>query len=221
MSTHGSSQFRQCDRCALNLLRSHLVQAEENGVEHSQIQELVEEFREVLDHSSFVSMTKSGTVQFMSPEAETLLSKYFPSQVDSISLPPNLKKWFDYQVSELILDGVVDYPMAVLNIEQDTQQLTIHFIADQGRDYYVLLLEEKKSAIFSVADLELLGLSKRRAEVLFWIARDKSNAEIATILACSKGTVRKHVEFIYKQLNVHTRAGAVITALERLGMLKY
>jgi DNA-binding CsgD family transcriptional regulator len=197
------------------------MEAEAGGMKHSQIQELVEEFRGALEHSLFVRINQSGTVQFMSPEAEALLNKYFPSQADGALLPLNLQKWFDYQVYESLLDGAVDYPMAVLNIEQDTQQLTIHFIADQDRDYYVLLLEEKKSAIFSVADLELLGLSKRRAEVLFWIARDKSNAQIATILACSEGTVRKHLEFIYKQLNVHTRAGAVIAALERLGILKY
>jgi DNA-binding CsgD family transcriptional regulator len=221
MSTHETPQFNQCDHCALELLHFHLMQAEESGIEYSQIQKLVEKFRGVLDDSSFISIYKDGTVQFITPQAEARLKKYFPSQADGTSLPPNLQKWFDYQVSELVLDGGVDYPMAVLNIEQDMQQLTIHFIADQGRNYYVLLLEEKKSAIFSVADLELLGLSRRRAEALFWIARDKSNAEIAKILACSEGTVRKHVEFIHKQLNVHTRAGAVIAALERLGMLKY
>ncbi len=62
--------------------------------------------------------------------------------------------------------------------------------------------------------------TKREAEVLFWVSKDKSNSEIATVLGCSGGTVGKHLEHIYNKLRTHTRAGAVIVALERLGMLR-
>jgi DNA-binding NarL/FixJ family response regulator len=56
--------------------------------------------------------------------------------------------------------------------------------------------------------------------VLFWVARDKSNAEIAKVLDCCEGTVRKHLEHLYKKLEAQTRIGAVMTALERLGLLQ-
>jgi DNA-binding CsgD family transcriptional regulator len=48
--------------------------------------------------------------------------------------------------------------------------------------------------------LELLGLTKREAEVLFWIAKDQSNAQIALVLGCSEGTVRKHLEQLHCKL---------------------
>jgi DNA-binding CsgD family transcriptional regulator len=65
-----------------------------------------------------------------------------------------------------------------------------------------------------------LGLTKREAEVLFWIAQDKSNAAIAKVIGCSEGTVRKHLEHIHGKLGVQTRTAAVIVALEKLGLLK-
>jgi DNA-binding CsgD family transcriptional regulator len=83
-----------------------------------------------------------------------------------------------------------------------------------------LLLEEQQPSSFSIATLALLGLTQREAEVLFWIAKDKSNAAIAKILDCCEGTVRKHLEHLYAKLGVQTRMGAVMTALERLGLLQ-
>jgi DNA-binding CsgD family transcriptional regulator len=98
--------------------------------------------------------------------------------------------------------------------------LIVHLIPDPTREQYLLLLKEKEIQPLSIASLELLGLTKREAEVLFWIAKDKSNANIAKLLVCSEGTVRKHLENIYKKLGVQTRIGAVMFALERLGLLK-
>jgi len=52
-------------------------------------------------------------------------------------------------------------------------------------------------------------LTAREREILRWLARDKTNQEIATILWVAPSTVRKHLENIYGKLDVHTRAGAV------------
>ncbi|OKH51476.1 hypothetical protein NIES2101_18000 [Calothrix sp. HK-06] len=67
--------------------------------------------------------------------------------------------------------------------------------------------------------LELLGLTQREAEVLFWITQDKSDKQIASILNLSTGTVKKHVEHIYHRHGVKTRIAAVMYALKALGML--
>ncbi len=82
------------------------------------------------------------------------------------------------------------------------------------------MLEEQELQSFSIAALELLGLTQREAEVLSWITKDKSNARIAKVLGCCEGTVRKHLENLYKKLGVQTRTGAVMFALEKLGLLK-
>ena len=50
--------------------------------------------------------------------------------------------------------------------------------------------------------------------MLYWVTEGKSNAEIATILALSARTVQKHLERIYRALNVQTRTGAAMRATE-------
>jgi ATP/maltotriose-dependent transcriptional regulator MalT len=84
----------------------------------------------------------------------------------------------------------------------------------------LLLLEEQQLMSFSAVMLELLGLSRREAEVLFWIAQGKSNKAIAQALDMSSTTAKKHLENIDQKLGVQTRTAAVVCAFERLGMLK-
>ncbi len=212
--------FTQCDRCVLNLLRSHLMQKEKSELECSQIQQLLAQFRAALNHGGIISLSRVGNVQFMTQRAEQILSQYFPSCYSSTSLPHNLKKWFEHQISQLKISSDDPCLCSTLHIEQDEKELNIRFIPEQVQGHYLLLLEEKRQSIFSIADLELLGLTKRESEVLFWISKDKSNSEIATVLGCSESTVGKHLEHIYNKLRTHTRRGAVIVALERLGMLR-
>jgi len=51
-------------------------------------------------------------------------------------------------------------------------------------------------------------LTLREREVLCWLARGKSNAEIAMILGISAATVGKHLEHIYPKLGVENRTAA-------------
>jgi DNA-binding NarL/FixJ family response regulator len=67
------------------------------------------------------------------------------------------------------------------------------------------------------ADLEPLGLTPREAEVLFWVARGKTNDEIATVLGIGLTTVKKHLESTFAKLGVENRTAAAAMALERMG----
>jgi DNA-binding NarL/FixJ family response regulator len=67
------------------------------------------------------------------------------------------------------------------------------------------------------ADLIPLGLTPREAEVLFWVARGKTNDEIATVLGIGLTTVKKHLESTYAKLGVENRTTAAAMALERMG----
>ncbi len=62
-----------------------------------------------------------------------------------------------------------------------------------------------------------LGLTPREAEVLFWVARGKTNDEIATVLGIGLTTVKKHLESTYAKLGVENRTTAAAMALEHLG----
>jgi DNA-binding CsgD family transcriptional regulator len=53
------------------------------------------------------------------------------------------------------------------------------------------------------------SLTEREAEILRWVARGKTNREIASLLCVSPHTVRKHLEHAYEKLGVHTRTAAI------------
>ena len=55
----------------------------------------------------------------------------------------------------------------------------------------------------------LAVLTRREREVLLWVARGKSNREIAAVLYVAPGTIRKHLDNVYDKLGVSNRAGAV------------
>ncbi len=82
------------------------------------------------------------------------------------------------------------------------------FLAQRSRSTKRVSLEEARKRL------------QREAEVLFWVAKDKSNVEIGKIPDCCEGTVRKHLEHLYKKLEVQTPMGAMMTALEKLGLLQ-
>jgi DNA-binding CsgD family transcriptional regulator len=56
------------------------------------------------------------------------------------------------------------------------------------------------------------GLTTREAEVVGWVARGKTNAEIAAALFISPQTVRKHLENVFMKLGVRTRTAAAAYA---------
>lgn len=58
-----------------------------------------------------------------------------------------------------------------------------------------------------------ISLSKREREVLVWVARGKSNADIATILELSIHTVDTLLRRVYQKLHAHDRVTAVVKGL--------
>jgi DNA-binding CsgD family transcriptional regulator len=208
----------QCDRCVLNFLKSSLMQEVDNGLGCSQIQQLLTLFRDALNQRAIVSLTIDGQIEFMIPQAEQLLNRYFGCR-ESNTLPVCLDHWLKQQISQRLSNGDALCSGIPLHIEQSEQQLLIYWIFDPRKEHIFLLLEERELSAFSIVALESLGLTQREAEVLFWVAKDKSNAEIAKVLGCCEGTVHKHLEHIYNKLGVHSRVGAVMVALEKLGVL--
>ncbi len=61
-----------------------------------------------------------------------------------------------------------------------------------------------------------LSLTERESEVLFWIAKGKTNRETAEILLMSPRTVNKHLEQIFPKLGVENRTAAAGIALRVL-----
>jgi DNA-binding CsgD family transcriptional regulator len=93
-----------------------------------------------------------------------------------------------------------------------------HFVQAYENAREITALKREADALHNEIDenpkiLEhALGLSGREANVLFWIARGKTAAETATILAISRRTIEKHLERIYRKLAAESRMGAAAAA---------
>ena len=60
------------------------------------------------------------------------------------------------------------------------------------------------------------AVTSREAEVLLWVAKGKTNREIAQILELSPRTVNKHLEQLFKKIGVENRTSAATLAVAAL-----
>ena len=60
---------------------------------------------------------------------------------------------------------------------------------------------------------EKFSITPKESDVLLWIARGKTNREIGLILQNSPRTINKHLEQIFKKLEVENRTAAALKAL--------
>jgi DNA-binding NarL/FixJ family response regulator len=72
----------------------------------------------------------------------------------------------------------------------------------------MLLLAREETRSGDAARLAQAALTPRESEVLSWLAKGKTNKDIADILGLSPRTVNKHLEHIFDKLGVETRSAA-------------
>jgi DNA-binding CsgD family transcriptional regulator len=211
--------FTERDRLILNLLLPHFMQARQTEQMFTQIQQENKQLQNSLNAVGSIVISDNGSVLQITPKAENWLQQYFSFSYSGQSLPEHLQQWVRYQRSLHNGNGSVPKPHLPMKIEQDGKQLVVRFVADSINNQHILILEELKFPSLTTESLEYLGLSKREAEVLFWVAKGKENSEIAKILCVSTVTIRKHLEHTYQKLNVKTRSAAIVNTLQKLGIL--
>lgn len=207
----------KCDLCILNYLRPHLGPDDWNVPACVYLHQMLACCREMLENCGIVSLATDGQVECMTRKAESLLTLCFEYS-GSHMLPDPIFDWINSQIAQLIPSCETRPLDLSTHVEQAGHHLFIHLIPAPYQKHYLLVLEDAHPSFFSIAALESLGLTRREAEVLFWMAGEKNNLAIALAMGCSEGTVRKHMENVYRKLGVQTRMGAVLAALARLGL---
>ncbi len=178
-----SRDFTERDRLILDLLQPHLTRLWHAARSRRQLRAALAELDRADEHDTRgVVLLGDGTeVSFASPPAQRLLHQFFPPATGG-RLPAALADWLE-------ADGGQPFVRQL-----DGRRLTVR------RGEGALLLEEKQDGI---------GLTAREREVLSWVARGKTNGEIAELLWLAPSTVRKHLENVYAKLGVSTRTAAV------------
>ncbi|MBT9467169.1 DNA-binding response regulator [Hydrogenophaga sp.] len=78
-----------------------------------------------------------------------------------------------------------------------------------GESMLLLTLTPDSAAAQRLRDI---ALTPRETEVLSWLAKGKTNRDIADILGMSHRTVNKHLEHVFEKLGVETRSAAAAIA---------
>ena len=108
----------------------------------------------------------------------------------------------------------------LLKTAQPTDTRTRQLVATlQGRtvdDDWLIVLREVSDAATVEATMLAFGLTLRESEVLYWVAKGKTNRDIGDILGSSPATVKKHLERVYEKLGVETRTAAAAMAMQRV-----
>lgn len=145
---------------------------------------------ESLDRALLVA-DSGGRLVFHTRRAANLLHKHLPRHVPG-RLPPELA--------------------AAERYVSPAGALLLHRFTERNDDALTVLYLVEEHTPAGPAELLALGLTPRQAEVLYWIAQGKTNAEIAIILGTSPRTIDKHVEQLLERLGVENRLAAATQA---------
>jgi DNA-binding CsgD family transcriptional regulator len=210
--------FSERDRLRLNFLRHHLYQAYRNAQAFIHIQQSLVQLQKGLEmlRCGIVLLQENGRVQMWTESAEQLVKEYCePSSRQTHDLPDEIEQWVKEQQIRAMHENALLAPRPLLLLERQGKRLVVLFVVDHAGHSQLLLREERTT--LSPQPLEVLGVTKREAEVLLWVTQGKTNQDIAEILAMKPRTVHKHLEHIYNKLGVENRTAAASRAIEILG----
>ena len=199
--------FSEEERTLFDLLIPHLFQVFRTSQFLSRLSEVAE-----ASGQAWIAADCSGRILFETGKAVHWLVEYFGHNG---SLPAQIRDWLKRRASSLGDPSGVSLPLKDFSIQRGSKRLTVRSLSSVQAAEHRLVLTETSEEL-DANSLQTLGLTKREAEVLFWVSQGKRNCEIAEILGARSRTIGKHVERILGKLCVETRTAAANIAAEVL-----
>lgn len=142
-------------------------------------------------------VSPNGRIQFATAQANRWMRELFAATEPFDRLPEALTRWLDDEISERQPPRFV--------VGQSGRRLFVQLLFRET-DSFCLLLERGPGTSPTLGAIR--RLTRRQIEVLTWVARGKTNAEIAKILNLKPKTIGKYLERIYPKLGVENRTAA-------------
>ena len=171
--------------------------------------------RAALDASGrfLLAANRAGRVLWSTPQASRLLGAALKGGAEGQVLPAHVREW----LKQCTTSGPPVLETVSLTEAGAPLKLELSFISQFGSDEVLLRLVEGEANDDQAVLRQKLKLTQREAEVLLWVARGKSNRDVADILTLSPRTVNKHLEQIFTKLGVENRTSAAALAVRTLG----
>ena len=161
-----------------------------------------------------IAFSEAGGILWTTPQAGRLLAASGTGGDGLRAVANEVREWAAAQGG---FGGLSGQSVAVDAGTGQALQLTC--LGAIGPDEYLFRLSSEAGRDQDRVLRQHFGLTLRESEVLLWIARGKSNRDIAEILGLSPRTVNKHLEQVYAKLGVENRASAAIRATQVLGAM--
>jgi DNA-binding NarL/FixJ family response regulator len=160
-----------------------------------------------------LAASKEGRVLWYTPQAAKYLRAAFDTfDSEQFTLPAEVSAWLAAHAGGTT--GAAN--LIPLQQEAAERKLRLSYVGMTGADEFLLRLIDEAASREEIVLKNRLSLTLREAEVLTWIARGKSNRDIAEILGLSPRTVNKHLEQVYAKLGVENRTAAAALAMRAL-----
>ncbi len=153
---------------------------------------------------------RGARLVWQTPLARQWLPRYFGSPPDA--MPEELEVWLQTAAA-----GREVRPLSTQRIGASASSQLVATLQGRTMDEdWLVVLREVSDAATVQATMLVFGLTLRESEVLYWVAKGKTNRDIGDILGSSPATVKKHLERVYEKLGVETRTAAASMALQRV-----
>ena len=135
---------------------------------------------------------------------------------------PQARRWLAEFLGDAAAHGTLRWLQAVdgdgacRRGAADGRTLIARRLGDVGMGESMWLLSVQPAGEVPSSRLATASLTPRETEVLSWIAKGKTNRDVAEILGMSPRTVNKHLEHVFEKLGVETRAAAAALASREL-----
>jgi len=172
---------------------------------------LTQSARAALDVSGryLLAVNSEGKIMWATPQAQKLLLDALSSgSDDDVVLPDPIPQWLDQARK-----GKAGSKATIMTALPGNDQLRLQFMGRLGANEFLLRLAKDSGTETPAEFSSELGLTTREGEVLAWLAKGKTNRDIAQILGLSPRTVDKHLEQIYSKLGVENRTAAAAIAV--------
>jgi DNA-binding CsgD family transcriptional regulator len=154
-----------------------------------------------------------GRIDMATPSAQVLLKAGLGADGRTDRLAP----WLVEALERRRESGAAATEPLVVRTDAD-DPLVIRVLAGPDGPRTDLLVFEGHMGGLSLVALEALGLRRREAEALRWLALGRRGPDIARAMGISPRTVDKHLQNVYAKLGVHSASQAAATAWAAVGV---
>lgn len=151
-------------------------------------------------------VSPDGRIQFATARADLWMRDLFTAANPLDRLPEELTRW--------LCRGIPGGQPPRFIVDKAGRRLSVRLLCRETDS--VCLLLERTPELSSTFGLRC-SLTERQTEVLSWVARGKTNAEIGKILSLKTKTIGKYLERIFPKLGVENRTAAASFVLRANG----